>query len=90
MKRKDLRAKVLFSLKRGGYIGGQHTSYEDACKGFPVHERKIVKKNVDKLIKERFLIPKNAGYGLHVSINPRKLDEIKKIIESLENDLKDS
>lgn len=87
MKKVGMNEKILFSLYRGGYIGGQHTSVDDACKGFPKHERGAVKKAVNKLIKKGFLIKKNAGYGLHVSLNPRKREEIEEIIEKLNEQL---
>lgn len=88
MKSNDLEAKVLFSLYRNGYIGGQHTAWENSCKGFPRAKCGKIKKIIRKLIKERYLIPKNAGYGLHISINPTRLNEIKDIMEELDDDLK--
>jgi len=61
-------------------IGERHTSEDNIPKGFPKHERGDVKKALKKLIKQGYITPKITSYGLEVSLNPRKIEEIKKIL----------
>ncbi|MBI5046983.1 hypothetical protein HZC07_04615 [Candidatus Micrarchaeota archaeon] len=50
-------------------------------KGAPNHIRNKIKENAHQLIKDGFLIQKPTGYGLEVSLNFDKKDEIFAIIE---------
>lgn len=76
----NLEIKILSKLRRNFYIGSRHTSEDNVIKGFPKHERKDVKKAVKKLIRKGYLISKPTSYGLEVSINPRMMHEINKIL----------
>ncbi|MFQ6056675.1 MAG: hypothetical protein ACE5J3_11920 [Methanosarcinales archaeon] len=76
----NLEIKILSKLRRNFYIGSRHTSEDNVIKGFPKHERKEVKKAVKKLIRKGYLISKPTSYGLEVSINPRRMHEINKIL----------
>jgi len=42
----------------------------------PSHFKGDVKDAAKELINEEILIPKPTSYGLHVSLNPRKREEI--------------
>ena len=42
----------------------------------------VAKDAVKELIKEGFVLQKPTSYGLQVSLNPARIDEITKIIES--------
>jgi len=71
---------LLHKLFRHGYIGAKHTAMEILPKGFPKHLHKEAMKTVRKLTKSGFLILKPTSYGMHVSLNPRKIAEIEEKI----------
>lgn len=61
-------------------IGGKHTAIENLKKGFPSHIRGDVEDEVKELIREGFILPKRTNYGLQVSLNPRIIPEIERIL----------
>jgi hypothetical protein len=71
---------VLERMLKDTIIGGKHTAIENLEKGFPKHMRGEVEDEVHKLIKMGFILPKPTGYGMQVSLNPRMIEEIKKIL----------
>ena len=75
-----LEKAILHKLLRHGYVGGKHTALENIPKGFPRHLHKELMKTAEKLIKKGLITPKPTGYGVQVSLNPRKLAEIEEII----------
>lgn len=78
----DLYQKALLEkLYKLRYIGGRHTSEDNAVKGFPKHERGNLKKALKELIKAGYIIPKPTSYGLEVSINPRMIEGIRRLLE---------
>jgi len=77
----DFRKIILRKLFRRRVIGGKHTAVEHLTKGLPKHAVGEAKNAVDELIKEGLILPKQTSYGLQVSLNPEKIDEISKIIE---------
>jgi len=72
---------ILRKLFRRRVIGGKHTAIEHLTKGLPKHVVGEAKNAVEDLIKEGLILSKPTGYGLHVSLNPEKIDEISRIIE---------
>ena len=48
----------------------------------PKHAVSEAKSAVKELIKEGFILQKPTSYGLQVSLNPEKIDEITKVIEN--------
>lgn len=70
---------VLEKLYNHNFIGGKHTSEDNVPKSFPKHLRGDVKKALKNLIKQGYVTPKITSYGLEVSLNPRKIEEIKQI-----------
>jgi len=77
---KDVAKKILEKLLRHEYIGGRHTAFENVSKGFPKHLVGDVKKAAKELVKMNLILQKITSYGLQVSLNPRKMEEIEKII----------
>jgi len=77
----DLKKHVLRKLFRRRAIGGRHTAIEYVMLGIPGHETGVAKKAADELINEGLIIPKPTSYGLQISLNPERLDEIRAIIE---------
>ncbi|OGM02298.1 hypothetical protein A3K72_03930 [Candidatus Woesearchaeota archaeon RBG_13_36_6] len=78
---KTLIVFVLRKLFRHRYIGAKHTDINNIVKGLPSHLRGRCKKIVQHLIRTEFLLTKPTMYGLHISLNPEKLEEIKEIIK---------
>ncbi|MBI2658302.1 hypothetical protein HYX08_06450 [Candidatus Woesearchaeota archaeon] len=77
----DLKKIILRKLYRHRIIGGKHTAIENLTKSLPKHIVGDAKEAVDELIKERLILTKSTSYGLQVSLNPEKIDEISKIVE---------
>lgn len=77
----DISKIILRKLYRRRVIGGKHTAVEHLTKGMPRHAAGMAKDVVKELIKEGFILTKQTSYGLQVSLNPEKIDEISKIIE---------
>lgn len=77
-----LKALILDKLSRHTYWGGKHAAFDNLQKGVPSHLRNEMKIAGKELIKEGFLIAKPTFYGLHVSLNPRKKDEINEFIDN--------
>ncbi len=78
----DLRKIILRKLYRRRVIGGKHTAFEHIMSGIPSHLAGDAKKTAEDLIKENFILAKRTSYGLQISLNPDRLEEIIKIIES--------
>ena len=79
-------ALILFSLARKRKWGESHTAYENLFKVFRSealgkHGMNDAKNVADNLIKNGFIIRKPTSYGMQVSLNPNKSQEIKKLIK---------
>ncbi|MEK6926057.1 MAG: hypothetical protein AABW50_02145 [Nanoarchaeota archaeon] len=75
-----IRKAILKKLFRHRHIGGRHTEIRNAMKGFPPSLLKDVKEEIKNLIKEGYLLSKMSTGEIHVSLNPRKINEIRKEI----------
>jgi hypothetical protein len=64
------------------YIGSRHTSTDNIIKGSPKSERDKLKKALKYLIKENYILTKPTSYGLQISINPKRINEILEIIRN--------
>jgi hypothetical protein len=73
---------ILQKMYEHTFIGEKHTSADNIPKGFPKHLRGKVKKALDKLIRQGYILPKITSYGLEVSLNPRQITEIRRIISA--------
>jgi len=78
-----IKATLLYHLRRKRVIGGVHTPYDTLKRGFPKHLGKEVEQGAKDLIKDGFILTKPASYGLQVSLNKEKLQEIDTIIRSV-------
>jgi hypothetical protein len=81
-----LKAQILKKLRRRGNWGGSHTAFDDLPKSTPKHLRGKAKDAAEELISEGLLIPKQTGYGLHVSLNPQRKANIDKLIKDILNE----
>ncbi|MBI2045290.1 hypothetical protein HYT23_04495 [Candidatus Pacearchaeota archaeon] len=76
----SIRKAVLKKLFRHRYIGGRHTEIRNAMKGFPPPLLKEVKEEIKNLIKESYLLSKMSTGEIHISLNPRKINDIREEI----------
>ncbi|MEK6901058.1 MAG: hypothetical protein AABX37_01825 [Nanoarchaeota archaeon] len=81
MEKEETKGFIVKKLFQHGYIGGRHTDIENLKKGLPGHFKGDVKKAAKELIREGILISKQTSYGHHVSLNPRKREEIEKYLK---------
>ncbi len=77
----EIKGKILHKLTRLGKFKHSHTSIDNLPKGFPKDMGDRVKEASKELIKEEILLTKPTNYGLEISINVKKKDEIMKYIE---------
>ena len=77
---------ILRKLINLGKVGGSHTAVFNLNKGLPNHIRsnrkgqKAIKQAIKELITNSFLFSKQSTNQQHVSINPRKIKEIKEFL----------
>ncbi len=76
----QIKADILHKLFRKKKWGASHTALQNLHKWCKPEFAGRYKDAANKLIGEGFLIPKPAHYGLQVSLNPRKRNEILDII----------
>lgn len=79
MKHDDLSITILSKMVFDGMIGGKHTSAESIKRGFPSHIKGDVDKALKKLVKSNLVIHHPTSYGIQYSLNPKMLEEIRKI-----------
>lgn len=83
MEKEVITASLLRKLFWMRKIGASHTPYDNLPKGFPKDMWADVRKIGKELIKKNYLLGKKHNYGLGVSLNPKKLNEVTKIIEKI-------
>ena len=77
----DIIPWILDKFARHGWWKAKHTSFDNIAKGAPQHMRAKIKEAAEQLIKEGFLLKKPTSYGLEVSLNFDRKNEIFDIIE---------
>lgn len=73
----ELKASILHRLAKKRKWGESHTAFENVAKGVPSHLKGKLKDLAEELIKEGFIIKKPTGYGLQISLNVERSEEIK-------------
>ncbi len=76
-----IRVKMLARMLRHNIFGEKHMDFEHLHSGFPSHLAREVRQVAKELIREGWLLTKPAHYGLQVSLNPRKAQEIKECVQ---------
>ncbi len=76
----QIKATILYHLRRKKVIRGVHTPFDTLTRGFPSHLGKDIKKIANKLIKDNIILSKPTSYGLQVSLNKERLKEIDDFI----------
>ncbi|MAF35235.1 hypothetical protein CMO91_05305 [Candidatus Woesearchaeota archaeon] len=79
----EIKATILYHLRRKKILGGVHTHFDTIKKGFPGHLGKDTTKMAKELIKKGWLLTKSTSYGLQISLNKAKLSEIDVFIEKV-------
>ncbi len=77
----DIKATILYHLRRKRIIGAKHTHYDTLKMGFPSHIGKEIESAAKDLIRQGYIITKPTNYGSQVSLNINKLREIEEIIK---------
>ncbi len=78
---------ILRKLIALGKVGGSHTAIFNLSKGLPNHIRgnrkgqKVLKQAIKGLINGQFLLSRQSTNETPVSINPRKISEIKEFLK---------
>ena len=78
-----IKATILYHLRRKKVLGGVHTAFDTIKRGFPGHLGKEVSKIANQLIKDGLIITKPAAYGLQISLNKERLNEIDSLIKKI-------
>jgi hypothetical protein len=86
---KEIIATIFRKMFLIGEIGSSHTPFENLQKSFPSELRKEVKKIRKNLINKGYLLAQKHNYELGISLNPKKLIEIEKIIVEVFPELKE-
>lgn len=78
-----ITARLLYHLRKKNVIGAKHTHYDTLKFGFPKHLGKEVESSAKELIKKGWLVTKPTGYGLQVSLNKDRINEIEEFIKKI-------
>lgn len=78
----DIKRFILRKLVRHRIWMHKHTSIHNLPKGLPdyLRSKREVKKIIESMLKEGFLLSKPTHYGLEVSLNIKKKKEIEEFI----------
>ncbi|HIG97180.1 MAG TPA: hypothetical protein HA230_02440 [Candidatus Aenigmarchaeota archaeon] len=67
------------------YVDHKQTTFEIMVRHVPTNDRKIASHSLENLIRKGFISTKRKHYGVHISLIPDKLGEIRVYLHSLEN-----
>jgi len=72
----EIKDNILFKLHWKKYWGARHTALESMKKSIPKHLGGRYVDMAKELIKEGLIISKPTSYGLQISLNPKRREEI--------------
>jgi len=72
---------ILRKMYNDKRIGACHLGLQDLSRGFPSHVKGDIPKALKKLIKKGLIDNHPTSYGIQYSLNPRRIDTIREIIE---------
>ena len=81
----ELKVLILHKLAKKRKWGESHTAFENIAKGVPAHLKGKLKELGESLIKEGFIVGKPTSYGLQISLNAERTEEIKLMIRKYFN-----
>ena len=76
----EIKIAIIRKLVMHRIWGAKHTSFEFVQKGLPKELRGYAKDVAEELIRGGFLLSHPTSYGIQISLNPDKAEEIKDII----------
>ena len=76
----NVALRILYRLYTSNMIGAKHTHVESARRGLPSHEQGNVKGALKSLIKGGLVIAHPASYGTQISLNAKRIAEIRRLI----------
>jgi len=82
---KQAEIYVIDKLRSKRYFGAHQILLENIPKGKPAEDKKMIIKAIRNLANKGFLLMKKKHYGVHVSLDPRRVRETGKYLESLES-----
>lgn len=79
---KEIKWFIISKMARHRWWMHKHTSIHNLPKGLPdyLRSRKEVRKAIDELLKDKFLLSKPTSYGLEVSLDIKKKKEIDELV----------
>lgn len=80
---KEAETFVLIKMLSDRYIGGHQLLSENTPKGKPKEDRKMIMKAVRKLANKGFFLMKRKHYGIHISLDPKKMKEIREYLAGI-------
>ena len=78
----ELMPWILDKLARHGMWNEKHTSIDNVPKGAPQHMRGRIKEVLKQLIRDGLIIQKPTSYGMEISLNFDRKNDIFDIIEA--------
>lgn len=72
----EIKDQIVFNLHWKRCWGGKHTALESVKKGIKPHLAGRYLSMAKELIREGLIVPKPTSYGLHISLNTNRKDEI--------------
>ena len=80
MEEKELRQAIIEKLYRLKYIGGRHTELRNIHKGMKGISEKDIENAIKYLTNKRIIQTSIKTKEIHISINPRKMKQVHKIL----------
>jgi hypothetical protein len=80
--RRRVRRRILQRLDGMGKWGGYHTAFDHLARGFAGNERALAFEVGEELVAAGLLAEKPSVGQRHVSLNPRKVAEIRRLIDA--------
>jgi hypothetical protein len=87
MEKESVMWLVLVKLNNMGKFGGAHTALRNIARGLPSsiasnrEGKRIIEKAIKELVNKGFLLAKSSTGEIHVSLNPKKVKEIREFIQ---------
>ena len=72
----EIKSHILFKLHWKKYWGGRHTAMESVKKGIPKHLGGRYIDMAKELIKKGLIVCRPTSYGLQISLNPKRREEV--------------
>lgn len=77
---------VIDKLRSKRYFGAHQILAENIPKGKPPEDKKTILEAIKNLGRKGFLIVKKKHYGIHISLDPKRISEIREYLDHLEQE----